>query len=364
MSAGHVAFALLILAPAALLLVRAVVKARRARGPKGKRGGGNGIVSGWFAHRRALRLKQADHQNGMLREHLRSALRIREQAERERRADARKARGKRGTTVPGEATWTAGDPWTDSPGGERTGGRNPLHPLFVRLRPESSGPWPRFPRRGNRGQPPGPQARPAGGGSPGGPSGSGSPGGPPPPLRPQAVPDPPARHVPPESPVRDGGGSRPVPPSRPAPGPGAVPSPSPVRTGSPTLEGVVVTIQPDSSEVIGLPGLEMIIEGCNSLVRQAMSGNAEAKRKGVLGIGAAGDVLGQAAGTLADRMSETGQHYGPEVTEPLKMAGSHFRVGSMEIGEVDGRLRAIIRALRELQASGVQAPHHEQMAAE
>jgi len=108
----------------------------------------------------------------------------------------------------------------------------------------------------------------------------------------------------------------------------------------------------------------MIIEGCNSLVRQAMSGNAQAKRKGVLGIGAAGDVLGRAARALADQMSEPGQHYGPEITEPLKMAGSHYSVGSMEIGEVDGRLRAVIRAMEELRASGVQSPHHDQMKAD
>jgi hypothetical protein len=104
----------------------------------------------------------------------------------------------------------------------------------------------------------------------------------------------------------------------------------------------------------------MIIEGAQALRRHAMSGNARAKRGAVLGIVTASDVLAGIAGALSRDMAEPGQHYGPEVTEPLAMSAVHFQAGGMTLAEIDGRLLAIIRAAEHLQAQGVQAPHHEQ----
>jgi hypothetical protein len=121
-----------------------------------------------------------------------------------------------------------------------------------------------------------------------------------------------------------------------------------------------VTTLPDTPGTLAVPGVEMIIEGAQALRRHAMNGNARAKRGAVLGIVAASDVLAGIAGALSRDMAEPGQHYGPEVTEPLAMAGTHFKAGGMTLSEIDGRLLAIIRAAERLRAQGVQAPHHEQ----
>jgi len=115
--------------------------AMRSRGKRGGTAARGGIVSGWLAHRRALRLRQVDHENGMHRERFRSMLRMREQAERERRAEQR-ARSRRAGTVRGEA-------WTEPGGADRPGpARNSHRPSFIRLRPES--PAPPEPQAGDR----------------------------------------------------------------------------------------------------------------------------------------------------------------------------------------------------------------------
>jgi hypothetical protein len=123
-----------------------------------------------------------------------------------------------------------------------------------------------------------------------------------------------------------------------------------------------MTIMPDSPGALALPGLEMIIEGANALRRHAMSGNARAKRRAILGIVAAGDCLAGTARALSRDMAEPGQHYGYEITEPLAMSAAHFTAGAMTLAEIDGKIAAIIKAAEELRARGVQAPHHDQMA--
>jgi hypothetical protein len=117
----------------------------------------------------------------------------------------------------------------------------------------------------------------------------------------------------------------------------------------------------DSSEVLTLPGLQMIIEGAAALRRHAMAGNARAKRQAIMGISVAGDALAGTGRALSRDMAEPGQHYGPEITEPLAMSATHFTAASLTLGEIDGRLLSIIRAAEELKARGVQAPHHEQL---
>jgi hypothetical protein len=107
----------------------------------------------------------------------------------------------------------------------------------------------------------------------------------------------------------------------------------------------------------------MIIEGANALRRHMMNGGAQAKRAGVLGISLAADALAGTALAVSREMAEPGQHYGPEVTDPLAMTAVHFGAASLGLSEVEGRLLAIIKAAEELAARGVQAPHHDQMTA-
>lgn len=123
-----------------------------------------------------------------------------------------------------------------------------------------------------------------------------------------------------------------------------------------------MTIQPDSPGTLAVPGVEMIIEGANALRRYMLSGDARAKLRGVLGIEAAGDCLAGTVRALSTAMAEPGQHYGPEVTEPLAMSAVHYSAASLGLSEVEGRIAAIVRAAEDLRDRGVQAPHHSQMA--
>lgn len=122
-----------------------------------------------------------------------------------------------------------------------------------------------------------------------------------------------------------------------------------------------MTVMPDAPGALTVPGVEMIIEGAAALRRHMLNGNAQAKQRGVIGIGLAADALAGAVRATARDMAEPGQHYGPEVTEPLAMTAVHFSAASLALSEVEGRIRAIIRAAEELRASGIQAPHHDQM---
>jgi hypothetical protein len=335
---GLVLLALVLIVVPGLFAARAV--SRRARGAQGQpRARGGGIVSGWLAHRRALRLKEHDRETGMLRDKAKHEHRLREQAERDRRA-ADRARG--GKTVPGEA-WTTeatDQPWPESPSGDRPAGRwTAMRPRWIRLRPESPPP-------GAGSRPPGPQAPPGGG--PGGPAAPPA-GTPRPPGSPVTTDGPGARRPP-------GPARTPEPPARGA----NDPRPAPGPTEPDILEGVIVTTLPDTPGTLAVPGVEMIIEGANALRRYMLAGNALAKLRGVAGIEAAGDCLAGTVTALAREMSEPAQHYGHEVTEPLAMSAVHFSAASLGLAEVEGRLRAVIRAAEELRASGVQAPHHEQ----
>lgn len=369
---GLLLLALVLIGVPGFFTVRAVA---RHRGPQGRPRAGGGIVSGWLAHRRALRLRQVDHENGMHRERFRSLLRMREQAEREHRAESRaqaRAGGRRGRTVPGEA-WTA-----PGGGGAPDAPRSSQRPRFVRLHPE----------------PPGAATEPPAGNSPGSaPAGTG-------PwarvlrLRPGRRPGSVRHYRPDEVPEHDGWEP---PPDRDPPGPGVtvpdapawapaasqagrppqspeplprggegVPVPAPSRPAAgqpetPTLQGVVVTIMPDSPAALTVPGVEQIIEGAAALRRYIMSGNARAKQRGILAAEHVGDVFAATMRALARDMAEPGQHYGIEITEPIAMSALHFSTASLVLVDVNGRIAAVVRATEELRASGVQAPHHDQM---
>lgn len=351
MHAGQVVLAVLIIAPFAVLLAGTVARARASRGRARARGGSAGL-GGFLQRRHERRLEQQRHENGMRRDRFRSALRMREQAERERRAEARADR-RRGAAVPGEATWTdpGGAPRPDGDGPRRRAYR----PSFIRLRPErvTDGPPP------GSGPPPPPPAPPGAGPVPAGSGGSGD--GPSRPDAPDRSPRPaaPRPGPPPQSPQPPARGGQPAPP-------GAAPSrPAPGQSPAPTLEGVIVTgDMTTGGSAVAVPGVEQVIEGSAALRRHGMAGNAQAKRRAVLGNAAAIDVLAGNVRALAQAMAEPDQHYGPEVTEPMTGAAAHLTAASTVLYELDGRLRAIIRAMEELAASGVQPPHHEQMAAQ
>lgn len=304
-----------------------VSTAGRARSAQGRPRGGGGRGGGWLAHRRALRLERVRHANASARDNAKHEHRL---AEQKAAAEASAAGG------------AGGDGGRHSKGGTVQGtvvrrGVEPATGAGASAAKPKPGDPPAAPPAGSAPKPSGPSGSPGTPGTPG-PSPSAAPGGTPP--QPAA----PARAASPQqSPAQAGSDHR----------------PEPGQSQSPTLEGVVMT---DNPAALSVPGVEQIIDGANAVRRYMLSGNARAKQRGLLGIGAAEDALARTIRALARDMAEPGQHYGPEITDPLAMSATHLVAASMALAEIQGRLRAIIRASEELAAAGVQAPHHSEFA--
>jgi hypothetical protein len=289
------------------------------RGLAAHRGGGAGsrpkAGGGWLAHRRALRLERTRHENASTRDEAKHKHRLAEQeAARQARADGG---GPRGGTVRGKVV-RLGDE-TPPADGKPTATPVPADPKPPRQPPASG--------------------QPGGGTAPQ----PGPPGSAPSAQRPAS----------------------PAQPQQPPPRNGTAPAAATAAPGpsqSPTIEGVVMTVMPDEPGTLSVPGVEMIIEGATALRRHMMAGNAKAKRAGVIGTAAAADALAGMVLAVSREMAEPGQHYGPEVTDPLAMIAVHFTAASLGLSEAEGRLQSIIKAAEELAARGVQAPHHDQMA--
>jgi hypothetical protein len=298
---------------------RRALAAHRGQQGRSRRSGG-GLIGGWLSDRRARRLERIRHESASARDEAKHKHRLAEQeaaAQARANGDAGGARP-RGGTVRSKVVRLGDEPAPDAKPGSREAG----------------------PSAGD------------GGGAPAS-SGPAKPSGPP--VSPQ----------PPAAPAQSASPAPGAPPQQPPARNGAAPAattPVPGPSPSPTLEGVVVTNLPDTPGTLAVPGVEMIIEGANALRRYMLAGNARAKLRGVAGIEAAGDCLAGTVRALAREMAEPGQHYGPEVTEPLAMSAVHYGAAGLGLSEVEGRLRAAVRAAEEFAASGVQPPHHDQLA--
>jgi hypothetical protein len=143
-----------------------------------------------------------------------------------------------------------------------------------------------------------------------------------------------------EPPVREGSGPRPDPP---APGP---PSPQPTR-------GSTVTV----------PFAEQVVDGINGIAAHARAGNILAKRRAMLALIAICQRASSMAMSLSRALAEPGQHYGPEVTEPIARGAMHLTAASLAFAEADTALTTLLRSsLAETMESGRQVPHHDEFA--
>lgn len=375
-SAGLVILALVLIGIPGFFGVRAVA---RHRGAPGKARPGGGIISGWFAHRRALREKQADHELGMHRDRFRSMLRMREAAERERRACTRKT-GRGGTTAaaaggatqdgagsaatadsapgpdPDAATGSAG-PGAGPQGGGPSGSPGSGSP------PPSGGWRATVTHVWGRWHPAGDAARAGARRGAIGPGVPGSPGRPGDPPRPPGSPEPPARGGG-SAPPRPAPGQSPPAPSRPGPGP-AAPPPVPPRAESPTLEGVVVTT-PDtrapSALAAAVPGVEEAVEGMRRIAAHMRAGNIRAKRRALLALVHVCQRGAAMSAAMARALAEPDQHYGPQVTEPVSLGSMFLSAAASSFSDGDAALKALLHSsLDESMRSGRQVPHHDEL---
>jgi len=146
----------------------------------------------------------------------------------------------------------------------------------------------------------------------------------------------------PTQPPAQGKGS---PPGRPAPAP-AQPAP------------------PGGTPVAGTStaSAEKLIEGINEIHAHAQAGGIHAKQEAVKAAHEASVRFAAMVQMLARQMSEPGQNYGPEITEPLAQAGNHYQAGAMSLSESDAAISTLINmTVGDLARSPRQAPHHQEL---
>lgn len=107
---------------------------------------------------------------------------------------------------------------------------------------------------------------------------------------------------------------------------------------------------------------EKLIEGINEIHAHAATGGINAKREAVKAVHEGFVRFGAMLAMLARQMSEPGQNYGHEITEPLAQAGTHAQAGAMSASESDAALSTLINmTVGELATSPRRAPHHEEL---
>lgn len=107
---------------------------------------------------------------------------------------------------------------------------------------------------------------------------------------------------------------------------------------------------------------EKLVEGINEIHTHAANGNIHAKREAVAAIHEAAVRFASMVQMLARTMSEPGNHYGPEITEPLAKSGTHLTAAAMTASEADSSLQTLANmTLGAMPGSGRQAPHHGQL---
>jgi hypothetical protein len=160
-------------------------------------------------------------------------------------------------------------------------------------------------------------------------------------LRPQAASSPP----PP---------AQPAPPSRqPAPPPSSPPSPPPAPAAS---NGRTPPVAGTST------GAEQLIEGVNRIHSEAAAGGIHHKQAALKAASEGSIRFSAMAQMLARTMSEPGNNYGPEITEPLGQAAQHLQAAAMAFGEADTNLTSLIHmSVGDLAKSSRQAPHHSEL---
>ena len=107
---------------------------------------------------------------------------------------------------------------------------------------------------------------------------------------------------------------------------------------------------------------EKLIEGINEIHARAQAGGIHAKREAVKAIHESLVRFSAMLMMLSRQMSEPGQHYGPEITEPVAQAGQHCQAGAMAASEADAAITTLINmTVGELSRSARPTPHHAEL---
>lgn len=157
---------------------------------------------------------------------------------------------------------------------------------------------------------------------------------------PSPPPAPPAQRRPDFTPART-----PAPPSAPANG---------------TAPGRNTTVATGNGT--GTGSAEKLIEGVNQVHAEAGAGGIHAKHGAIKACTEGSLRFSAMAGMMSRAMSEPGQNYGPEITEPMAKAQTHLQAAAMAFSEADSNLSTLINmSVGDLANSARQAPNHAEL---
>jgi hypothetical protein len=109
-------------------------------------------------------------------------------------------------------------------------------------------------------------------------------------------------------------------------------------------------------------GVEKLIEGIQQIHAEALAGNIHAKQRALKAATEGCLRFAQTAVMLSRLMSEPGNNYGPEITEPIAKSGEQLQAAAMLFGEADTNLTTLINmSVGDLATSSRQAPHHTEL---
>jgi hypothetical protein len=113
---------------------------------------------------------------------------------------------------------------------------------------------------------------------------------------------------------------------------------------------------------VTIPFAEQVVDGINGIAAHARAGNILAKRRAMLALIALCERAASMAMALSRSLGEPGQHYGPEVTEPITKGALHLSAAALGFAEADTALATLLRAsLAETMEAGRQVPHHDEL---
>jgi hypothetical protein len=139
-------------------------------------------------------------------------------------------------------------------------------------------------------------------------------------------------------------------------GPPARQSPPPPAQAPASTNGGDIVPAPSTA------GAEQLIEGIQRIHAEAAAGGIRHKQAALKSANEASLRFSAMAQMISRTMSEPGNNYGPEITEPLGQAAQHLQAAAMAFGESDNALTSLIHmTVGELADSPRQAPHHSEL---
>jgi hypothetical protein len=112
----------------------------------------------------------------------------------------------------------------------------------------------------------------------------------------------------------------------------------------------------------GSHAAEKLIEGINQVHAEAQTGGIHAKQAALKACHEACVRFAAMAGMLSRQMSEPGQNYGQEITEPIAKSGEQLQASAMTFSEADANLSTLLNmTVSDLANSSRQAPHHAEL---